>query len=66
VLLEGKAILQELCPQDNSWDDPVPVEIQKRWLKWKSEIILETLLEQNFIISLTQAFKATDNATTSD
>ncbi len=38
VLLEGKAILQELCRQDLDWDDPVPEEIQKRWIKWKSEI----------------------------
>lgn len=38
VLLEGKAILQELCRQNLDWDDPVPEEIQKRWLKWKSEI----------------------------
>ena len=38
VLLEGKAILQELCRQNIGWDDPVPVEIQKRWLKWKSDI----------------------------
>ena len=38
VLLEGKAILPELCRQNIGWDDPVPVEIQKRWLKWKSDI----------------------------
>lgn len=38
VLLQGKAILRELCCQDLDWDDPVPKEIQKRWLKWNSEI----------------------------
>ena len=38
VLLEGTAILQELCRQNLDWDDPVPEKIQKRWLKWKSEI----------------------------
>lgn len=38
MLLEGKAILQELCRRNIDWDDPVPVEIQTRWLRWKSEI----------------------------
>ena len=44
VLLEGKTILQELCRNNCGWDDPVPNEIQTRWLKWTSE--LEEL--QNF------------------
>lgn len=30
VLLEGKAILQELCRQNVGWDDPVPAELQAR------------------------------------
>ena len=38
VLLEGKTILQELCRSNCGWDDPVPNEIQTRWLKWKSEL----------------------------
>ena len=38
VLLEGKTILQELCRNNCGWDDPVPDEIQTRWLKWKSEL----------------------------
>ena len=38
VLLEGKTILQELCRNNCGWDDPVPNEIQTRWLKWKSEL----------------------------
>lgn len=38
VLLEGKAILQELCRYDIDWDDPIPAEIQTRWRKWRSEI----------------------------
>ena len=38
VLLEGKAILLELCRQNVGWDNPVPTEIQKRWLKWKSDL----------------------------
>ena len=46
VLLEGKAILQELCRQNVGWDDPVPAELQARWLKWKLE--LEEL--ENFAI----------------
>ncbi|XP_067019483.1 uncharacterized protein [Acropora muricata] len=46
VLLEGKAILQEVCRQNVGWDDPVPAELQARWLKWKLE--LEEL--ENFAI----------------
>jgi hypothetical protein len=38
VLLEGKAIIQELCRQNLGWDDEVPEEIRMRWLKWKSEL----------------------------
>lgn len=38
VLLEGKAILQELCRNSVGWDDPVSTEIQTQWLKWKSRL----------------------------
>ena len=37
-LLEGKTILQELCRNNRGWEDPVPDEIQTRWLKLKSEL----------------------------
>jgi len=82
VLLEGKAILQELCRQNFGWDDPVPVEIQKRWLKWKFEIeelrgveIARCCEPENFgnVVSVEllhfsdASFKGlTDNAATSD
>ena len=45
-LLEGKAILQELCHQNVGWNDPVLAELQARWVKWKLE--LEEL--ENFAI----------------
>ena len=38
VLLEGKAILQELCHRNVGWDDPVLAELQARWVKWKLEV----------------------------
>lgn len=37
-LLEGKTIQQELYRNNRGWDDPVPDEIQTRWLKLKSEL----------------------------
>lgn len=35
VLLEGKKILQELCKENTSWDDPVPDTLKARWEKWR-------------------------------
>ena len=38
LLLEGKKILQGLCKEGISWDDPVPAEIASTWKKWKMEL----------------------------
>jgi hypothetical protein len=54
VLLEGKAILQELCRQNLGWDDAVPEEIRMRWLKWKSE------LKELEALSIPRCYKPTD------
>ena len=40
VILVSKQILQSLCRQGISWDDPVPDEIAARWEKWRSELPL--------------------------
>ena len=33
--LIGKNILKKLCCDGLQWDDPVPEEIQRQWMKWK-------------------------------
>ena len=37
-VLQGKKLLQELCRNNNGWDDPVPEDVRNRWLKWKNEV----------------------------
>jgi len=37
-VLLGKVILQEMCPEGISWDDPLPTELQSRWQTWKADI----------------------------
>ena len=37
-MLTGKAILQDLCRDGYGWDDPVPANIETRWLKWRHEL----------------------------
>ena len=34
-LLEGRQIIQLLCLSQLSWDDPIDVDIQQKWIKWK-------------------------------
>ena len=38
VILEGKKILQSLCQQKKSWDEPVEGEVSERWEKWKKNL----------------------------
>jgi hypothetical protein len=38
-VLLGKKILQSLCRDCASWDDPVSDDIRARWEKWRSEIL---------------------------
>jgi hypothetical protein len=38
VILEGKIIVQELSRDGKGWDDPIPEDIQTRWLDWKSQL----------------------------
>ena len=44
VILVGKQILQALCRQNVSWDDPIPEDILPLWEKWRKELpLLEKL-----------------------
>ena len=44
VILVGKQILQALCRQNISWDDPIPEDILPLWEKWWTELpLLEKL-----------------------
>ena len=40
VILVGKQILQALCLQNVSWDDPIPEDILPLWEKWRTELPL--------------------------
>ena len=39
VLLQRKKILQDLCKEKASWDDPVSEHLRSRWDRWKSDIL---------------------------
>lgn len=44
VILNGKQILQALCSQNVSWDDPIPADILPLWEKGRTELpLLEKL-----------------------
>ena len=44
VILVGKQILQALCQENVSWDDPIPQDILSLWEKWRTELpLLEKL-----------------------
>ena len=44
VILVGKQILQALCRQNVSWDDPIPEDILPLWEKWRTDLpLLEKL-----------------------
>ena len=53
-VLEGKAILQEICKLGVSWDDPVSEGLQVRWERWKSD--LQNLSE----IQISRCYKPAD------
>ena len=36
--LIGKNILKLLCCDERQWDDPLPEDIQCKWIRWKSEL----------------------------
>ena len=40
VILVSKQILQTLCRQNVSWDDPIPDDTLPLWEKWRSELPL--------------------------
>lgn len=33
-LLQGRILMQQSCQQEGGWDDPVPRELQTRWISW--------------------------------
>jgi hypothetical protein len=37
-VLTAKKILQELCREQITWDDSLPEEYHKRWLKWRGQL----------------------------
>jgi hypothetical protein len=53
-VLEGKAILQELCKRGSSWDDPVPENLLPRWERWKVN------MQELSKIQIPRCYKPTD------
>lgn len=52
IVLVGKRILQQLCQQD--WDGPVPDALEKRWIKWKTDLFALS------DIKISRCYKPTD------
>ena len=38
IVLSAKIILQELCRQHLSWDDPIPPSAAQEWTNWLKEL----------------------------
>ncbi|XP_022085513.1 uncharacterized protein LOC110976501 [Acanthaster planci] len=38
-VLIGKGVLQEMCHNGVSWDDPLPDDLRPRWEKWKNDLL---------------------------
>lgn len=38
-LLIGKRVLQEICRNGTSWDDPLPNQLRQRWEQWKDDLL---------------------------
>ena len=39
LMLQGKAILQELCVLNLDWNEPVPEEAEMKWERWRMELM---------------------------
>ena len=39
LMLQGKAILQELCVLNLEWNEPVPEEAKMKWERWRMELM---------------------------
>ena len=45
VILVGKQILQDLCRDRVSWDEPLSDELVHRWYTWKEDVLKLSMLE---------------------
>ena len=66
LMLQGKAILRELCVLNLDWDEPVPEEAKMKWERGRMELMkLQSInqatsvksSEQNYITLVTQVSK---------
>ena len=37
-VLKGKLILQQMCREDLSWDNPMPIHLEPRWKEWLNDL----------------------------
>ena len=51
VILPGRKILQELCKQKKSWDEPIDADMERRWEHWKTDV------QQLEMIKIPRCFK---------
>ena len=63
-MLQGKAILQELCVLNLDWDKPVPEEAKMKWERWRMELMklqsmadFKSLAFQNLEFKILSDFK---------
>ena len=43
-VLKGKLILQQMCREDTSWDNPIPIHLEPLWKEWLNDLqIIPTL-----------------------
>ncbi|XP_063970833.1 uncharacterized protein LOC135157819 [Lytechinus pictus] len=40
VILPAKQLLQVLCRSQLGWDEEIPLDISKKWQKWKAELLM--------------------------
>ena len=50
-LLQGKVVIQQLCKENLGWDETIPDNIQKQWIKW------EIQLKELEVLSVDRCFK---------
>ena len=39
LLLTGKKIMQEICRDNKSWDEPISDDVRAKWEMWKSDLL---------------------------
>ena len=51
LVLKGRILLQQVCRENCSWDDPLPESVNQEWTEWQKELTFlnETQIPRSFI-----------------